>query len=66
MPDDRTITTVYKVISELIAGNFVPDFDTGTKVLTSFKLTSSGQFNADFGKNLLRTGNHLPQQVTFC
>jgi hypothetical protein len=50
MLNDRSITTVYKVIGGLSADNFGLDFDTGSKVRASFQLLSGGQFNADFEK----------------
>lgn len=50
MLNDRTITTVYKVIGGLSADNFGLDLVVIQTVGASFQLLSGGQFNADFGK----------------
>jgi CO dehydrogenase/acetyl-CoA synthase gamma subunit (corrinoid Fe-S protein) len=65
MLNDRSITTVYKVIGGLSADNFELDLVVIQTVGASFQLLSGGQFNADFGKKLSRTDNHLTRLVTY-
>jgi hypothetical protein len=65
MLNDRSITTVYKVIIGLPADNLGLDLVVIQTVGASFQLLSGGQFNANFEKNLSRKDKQLTRPVIY-